>query len=234
MHLQNNMTLPFTLIRSKRRTVALIVQPDGTLQVRAPLRLPEAQIRAFVESKADWVREKQAKAQLAMKNAPHPHRYVDGEQFPYLGQFYPIAIVERARPALALEGERFLLSRAAQPEAARIFELWYRKQAARIISERLSSYGPLFQKIGCKYQKVRISSARTRWGSCSSLGTLSFSWRLVMVPPAMIDYVVVHELAHLRYHNHSKDFWDLVKTFMRDYKARRTWLKANAGMTVLD
>jgi predicted metal-dependent hydrolase len=227
------MPLSFTLIRSKRRTVALVVRADGTLLVRAPLRLAEEHIRAFVESKADWVRKKQAEAQVVQKNVAPPHRYREGEKFPYLGQLYPLAIVDRARPALSLEGERFLLARSAQPKAAHVFELWYRRQAARVLAERVSAYGLLFEQTGDKYSRIRISSARTRWGSCSSKGTLSFTWRLVTTPLAVIDYVVVHELAHLRFKNHSKDFWQLVKTFIRDYEKRRAWLKANGELTTL-
>jgi predicted metal-dependent hydrolase len=85
------------------------------------------------------------------------------------------------------------------------------------------------RKHGFHYQKLRISSARTRWGSCSSSGTLSFTYRLVMAPPEVVDYVVVHELVHTQVRNHSKTFWTTVEEIMPDYKQRRTWLKKNGG-----
>ncbi|HZU87561.1 MAG TPA: SprT family zinc-dependent metalloprotease [Anaerolineaceae bacterium] len=225
------MTPPFTLIRSRRRTVALIIQTDGKLLVRAPLRLAEARIRDFIESKLEWVKQKQAEMLAAQKAAPPPKQFVAGEKFTYLGEAYPLEIVPRARPALALENGRFRLAKSAQPRAQEAFERWYRAQAAQVLAERVQTYLPLFEAFGCKPSKIRISSARTRWGSCSSTGTLSFTWRLVLTPLPVIDYVVVHELAHLRVRNHSKDFWQLVKAILPDYAKRRAWLKANGGMT---
>jgi len=221
------MPLEYTLIRSKRRTVALVVQPDASLLVRAPLRLPERQIREWLESKQDWIAQKQAEARAAQHSAPPPKRFASGEKFAYLGQFYPLEIVERARPALALEDGHFRLARAAQAHGVQVFEKWYRAQAAKVLPERVQAHLPLFALFGYRPSKVRISGARTRWGSCSSSGTLSFTWRLMASPPEVIDYVVLHELAHLRIKNHSKQFWGLVKSLMPDYAKRRAWLKAN-------
>ncbi len=87
---------------------------------------------------------------------------------------------------------------------------------------------------GFEYQRIRITSARTRWGSCSSRGTLSFTWRLVMASEDVIDYVIVHELVHLRIHNHSREFWTQVGLLMPDYKEKRLWLKKNASVLTLD
>jgi hypothetical protein len=80
------------------------------------------------------------------------------------------------------------------------------------------------------YQKIRLSSARTRWGSCSARGTLSFTWRLIMSPPEIIDYVVIHELAHTIHHNHSPQFWGLVGSILPDYAEKRKWLKHNSHL----
>jgi predicted metal-dependent hydrolase len=111
------------------------------------------------------------------------------------------------------------------------FENWYKERAKALIPRRVSQ---LAAQYGFEYQRIRITSARTRWGSCSSRGTLSFTWRLVMAPEEMIDYVIVHELVHLHIHNHSKEFWTKVGLIMPGYKAKRLWLKKNGPLLTLD
>ncbi len=218
------MTLIYKLVRSKRRTLALVVERDGTLTVRAPLRMAESEVRRFVEAKSDWIKRKQAEA---AKEAVVPHRFVDGEAFPFLGKAIPLRLVPDPAPALVMDGECFRLSRSRQPDARALLVAWYRAQARKIIAERLKH---LACSHNVKPTGLRISSARTRWGSCSRKGTLSFTWRLVMAPPEVVDYVIVHELAHLREMNHSRAFWELVGAMLPDYKQRRAWLKKNSAL----
>ena len=120
----------------------------------------------------------------------------------------------------------FKLTEVAQPKAESVFTAWYRTQARMVLTERVKFFA---RKYGFKVGKIRISSARTRWGSCSAKETLSFTWRLVMAPLDVIDYVVVHELCHLRELNHSKAFWARVEKILPDYKKRRRWLKDNGS-----
>jgi predicted metal-dependent hydrolase len=210
------------LVRSKRKTLALIVENDGTLTVRAPLRMKEADIWHFIEAKSDWIKRKQAGVQ---KEAELLHQYVDGETFLYLGKEVPLRIVQSRKPALDMD-RFFKLMRSAQPQAESLFEAWYKKQARAVLTERVEFFA---REHGFKVKKLRISSARTRWGSCSTKGTLSFTWRLVMAPLDVIDYVVVHELCHLKELNHSKGFWSQVEAILPDYKVRRKWLKKNGN-----
>ncbi len=208
------------LIRSRRRSLALIVERDGSLTVRAPLHLKQAEIERFVRDKSDWIARKQA--QLAR----HPqvtHHYQEGETFLYLGAAYPLQLVARFKEGLRFEGG-FKLDSARQAEGEPLFTGWYRRQARKHIQARVAHYAGLH---GFKPGKVRISSARTRWGSCSTKGTLSFTWRLVMAPEAVVDYVVVHELCHLKHLNHSKAFWAQVARILPDFKAQRAWLKTH-------
>lgn len=221
------MTTDYTLIRSSRKTLALTVHPDGRVEVRAPLRLHEQFIRAFVESKHDWIAKKQA--QLARQATP-ARQFAPGERFLFLGQDYPLEMTDVQRPALRL-GSTFLLAQAALPQARQVFTRWYRARAANVLAQRVKACAAQF---GLHYHAIRISSARTRWGSCSSAGTLSFTWRLVMAPLDVIDYVVIHELAHLRVRNHSSAFWDQVASMLPDYPARRDWLKKNGHLLTLD
>lgn len=210
------------LMRSKRKTLSLIVETDGTLTVRAPLRMKETDIRRFIEAKQDWIKQKQAKA---LKDAVAPRQYVDGEKFLYLGREIPLRIVPNGKPALAMV-RVFKLTKPAQPRAESYFEAWYKKEARKVLTERVEFFA---RKHDFKPGKLRISSARTRWGSCSTKGTLSFTWRLVMAPMDVVDYVVVHELCHLNEMNHSKAFWSRVEGILPDYKRQRKWLKNNGA-----
>jgi len=216
------------LIRSKRKTIAIIVQRDGKVIVRAPLKASERQIRQFVESKSGWISEK--KMQMQEQAPALQKKFTAGERFPYLGQEYALSVVPGPRAGLRFEGG-FSLNQNSQAEAALLFEKWYKAAARKVLTERVRFYA---QKFGLKYQKIRISSARTRWGSCSSRGTLSFTWRLVMAPLEVVDYVILHELAHLRVKNHSATFWAEVARMMPDFKHQRDWLKKNGRFLTLE
>ncbi len=216
------------IIRTKRKSIALIVEPDGRLVVRAPMRISDADIKHLVKQKERWIREKQKQVK-DQSTQSKPKVYMDGEEFFYLGKSYQLKIIADLNPALVLS-RKFYLSRRALPKAESMFTEWYREQARSVISDRVKLYAA---RHGFKYRKIRITSARTRWGSCSSMGNLNFTWRLVMAPPEVIDYVVVHELAHLRFNNHSKNFWILVECIMPDYKQRLKWLKENGQKLTL-
>jgi len=215
------------LVRSRRKTVAIVIERDGRLTVRAPLRLSGPRIQEFVESHADWI----AKNRTRLQAAPPPptHRYVDGETFLYLGRAYPLTIVPARHPALAFDGAAFRLAKSSLPKAAKAFEHWYKQQARLFLTERVLA---IAGKHAFRYQKIRISSARTRWGSCSSRDTLSFTYRLVMAPPDVVDYVVMHELVHTQVRNHSKIFWNKVGELMPDYKRRLAWLRKNGKLLI--
>lgn len=217
------------LVRSRRKSIALIVHPDGSLEVRAPLALPEPAIREFVIRNAAWITKKK---EHARRNPPPPARaFHAGETLLLHGQAYPLRIVRSQRPALQFTNGEFLLAASAMPTARQTFTRWYRAEAARHIPQRLQA---LAARHGFTYKKMRLSSARTRWGSCSTLGTISISWRLVMAPEAILDYVIIHELVHTRIHNHSRLFWDGVAAILPDYKTRRAWLKKNGRTLSLD
>ena len=210
------------LVRSNRKTLSLIVETDGTLTVRAPTRMKEADIRHFIEIKADWINRKQT---VAREEAVTPHRYLDGETFLYLGKKIPLRLVPDQRPALVMDGA-FKLTKSAQPQAESVFEAWYKKQARAVLTERAEFFA---RKHQFSLGKIRITSARTRWGSCSAKKTLSFTWRLVMASPDVLDYVVVHELCHLRELNHSSSFWAQVESILPEYKSQLKWLKQNGA-----
>lgn len=218
------------IIRSKRKTIALVVQPDGKLMVRAPLRTTKKMIKQVVQQQTDWILKKQAEMLVRAKQN-QPRQFVDGEQFYYLGHLYPLQVVNQVQQTLRFDQKSFLLSASLVPYAPQVFKEWYRLQAKRILTEQVAHYA---KQYGFTYKKVRVTSATTRWGSYSTSGTLSFPWRLVMAPMEMINYVVVHELVHSRFQNHSKDFWNGVAAIMPDYKERRKWFKQHGGSLYLE
>ena len=215
------------LTRSKRKTIALIIERDGTLTVRAPMRAPNDLIQKFIQEKADWITRTREKLK---EFAPRePRKFTDGESFLFLGSSFDLKLVKPQRPSLQFE-HGFTLSQTMQANAERLFTRWYKEQAQAVMTERVQHYSALH---GFSPGQVKITSARTRWGSCSSNGTLNFTWRLVMAPLEVIDYVVLHELAHLRVKNHSKKFWSVVAAICPQYKSHRKWLRENSESLIL-
>lgn len=215
------------IVHSRRKSIAIIIQSDGRLLIRAPMRLSNARIREFVLSKADWILTQQAKA---AERKPPVHTFTGGDIFLYLGRKFPLEIVDDSREMLTLD-DCFRLRRSDQHQARLVFQNWYKKHARQVITDRVNFFAT---KHAFSFSRIRLSSARTRWGSCNSRGTLSFTWRLVMAPIEIIDYVVIHELVHLEIQNHSASFWKKVHEYMPDYKKRRSWLKENGFSLNLD
>ena len=209
------------LVRSKRRTIALIIERDGSFTVRAPMRASHSAIETFIKQKEDWITRTREK--IKSTRPTQKKQYADGEKFMLLGSFFDLKLVAPQRPSLRFD-KGFTLSRAAQIKGEAIFTRWYKARALEVISERVKQYSQQYDFVP---RQVKISSAKTRWGSCSSNGTLNFTWRLVMAPLEVIDYVVVHELAHLRVKNHSSKFWKVVESICPEYKKQRKWLREN-------
>ncbi len=218
------------VIRSRRKTIAIIVKNDGRVVVRAPLFATQAQIEGFVRQKSGWIKEKQAEVhRLNAERPPEPViSYTEGQPFLYLGKSYPLKLVDRQQAQLRLDGS-FLLARSAQWNAAKVFADWYRQRAGEVIGQRVTLYAA---RHGLTFAQIRLKDMRTRWGSCSSKGNLNFNYRLVMAPIEVVDYVVVHELAHLVQRNHSKTFWSVVEGMQPDYRTWRLWLRRN-GKTIM-
>ena len=213
------------ITRTRRRTLAIIVEDDGRIVVRAPLRLKQEAIDEFVRAREKWIRGRQELA-LRRRESFVPRSYISGEQFLYLGAPYRLQIAERQGRALVFN-EGFHLSRGALPRAEAAFERWYRRQALRVMTERANLYAA---GNGFAFKRIRITSARKQWGSCGPGDSLRFAWRLVMAPLPMIDYVVVHELVHLKHRNHSKRFWSKVASILPDFGERQDWLEEHGHL----
>ena len=216
------------LVRSRRRTIELTITEDARLVVRAPLRTPLHLIHGVIDKKQQWIRRKIREA--GSRHMLPPREFRDGERFLFLGKAYELDISRRMARPVEL-GDRLYISSLALPEARRVLKEWYRENAEKHISGRCAYYAKL---IGRAPKLVRMSNAEKRWGSCSPEGNLNFSWRLIMAPPEVIDYLVVHEMAHLEVPNHSASFWDKVASIMPDYRVWQKWLRENGRMLTIN
>jgi len=209
------------IIRSRRRSIALVITPDGHLIVRAPLKAPAAMINKFVQEKRSWIQKKFG--EIKQRPAETVHEYVEGETFFYLGRVYPLHIVESGNNPIE-RTDRLCVCRTLLPDIRHRLKCWYVQEAQREIHARCMWFS---MTTGYTPKSIRITDARQRWGSCTSTGGLNFSWRLIQAPLEIVDYVIVHELVHLKQHDHSKKFWNTVKEIMPDYEQRRQWLREN-------
>ena len=191
------------LIRTKRKGVSLMVNYEGALIVRAPVRASNYQIKQIIVKNQDWIEKQKVKAQETIRERKK-NRLVNSEGVLILGK--------RMKPkGLSLANEALVKD-------------WCKAKALKIIERKLNNFS---EKFDLRYKKIRITNARTRWGSCSYDNSLNFSWKLITAPKKVVDYVLIHEMAHLRHKNHSKRFWDLVEEMMPDYKKYDEWLKKN-------
>lgn len=207
--------MEYRLVRSKRKTIAVTVEQNGNVLVRAPRWTSMGQIEYFLEEKKSWIEKQQAK-QAELAEARRKFCTGPGGMLPYLGKEYPVVIGLPAR----FTGDAFQITNHS-PAKEQLIGI-YRKLARDDIQERLCRLTP---EVGAVPAGLRITSAQTRFGSCSGKNTLSFPWRLVMAAPKLVDAVVVHELCHILEHNHSSRFWQEVERVLPDYREREKGLR---------
>lgn len=183
--------LPYTLIRSNRRSFSISISPDGQITVRVPMRATQKEISHLLIEKRIWIVTKYLEVQEKQRNRPVSE------------------LTDTQR--LALEKRYIAAAKEYFPKRVAYFH----------------------QFTGGYYDRITIRDQKTRWGSCSARGTLSFNWRLMLAPPAILDYVVVHELCHLTHMNHSAAFWQKVESVYPDYRTARKWLKDHGQELVL-
>ncbi|HPD57468.1 MAG TPA: SprT family zinc-dependent metalloprotease [Smithellaceae bacterium] len=220
------MKINYTLRRSRKRrkTISLNISEANEIIVAAPYFTPVREINSFIQEKQDWI-EKAIKKQARARLARRKKEFVTGERFPYLGESYLLEVFcePQEKPGLLLWKRRFYLNSPEDIEAKKnLFVAWYKLKAAEHIGARVDFFS---RKMNINPRGVRISSARQRWGSCSPENKLAFSFRLMMMPPDVIDYVIVHELMHIKEKSHSRRFWKLVAEAMPDYKMRQRNLR---------
>ena len=215
-------TIPYVIVRSRRRlrTMQITVNAEAAVSVAVPVRVGTETVRKFVKQRAGWI--VRTKAEIDAR--PKPLRLVNGEHVSFLGERLPLFVVEdgvlRTSVRLASSGLHVTvpdsLTRAERKAAIRRAVVsWYMRRARKILSERVEEWR---RRMRCRPRRVVVKDQRSRWGSCSADGTLRFNWRIVMAEGDLIDYLVVHELLHMRIRSHSPRFHAGLARIMPDYR----------------
>lgn len=219
----------YSVVRSARRhkTVEITVKRPGEVVVAAPTRSSRADLEAIVRRRAGWILRHDG----AGDRRPWDRRYANGGSVPYLGRevrmFLRRSVTDRVEVHFGhwqfdVQVPRDTADVDEHAVIASAFRAWYRARAARAVGLRVARFAP---KLDVEPAAVLVRDQHRRWGSCAPNGTLRFNWRIVMAPPALIDYVVVHELAHLRTRSHGARYWALVAQLVPDHRLRRERLR---------
>lgn len=208
------------ILFSRRRTLSIEIERDGGVTVRAPFYTSRKYIFDKVQEKAVWILRNQKIARTRFIESA-PKRFEEGEELLFLGRVFPIVISDAAEEPFSLRKGRFFLSPQAASRAKEVVIAWYRCQAKNVFSQRLLL---LSRKTSIPFSSFRLSGASSQWGSCQKNGTIRLSWKLVMAPLDLIDYVIFHELAHIRVHNHSQNFRELLSDICPDWRDRKNRL----------
>lgn len=217
---------PLKIVRSWRKTLSLHVLPDSTLLVKAPFLMPRSAINSFIEHHEDWIQKKVA----ALKNSHYvsERRYVHGETFLFLGKSYMLTVGNY--DSIQIREDKLLFPHFLFFRIRKEIETWYIRQAKQIIQRQVEWYARQMQ---VTYISISFSDTKSKWGSCTHHNKLQFNWRLIMAPMSVVDYLVIHELTHVREKNHSRDFWNVVRRMDPSYKIQDKWLKKHGDKLTL-
>ena len=222
-----NTQMPYTIRRSTRRrkTVTVSVDSHGDVLLAAPTDFPTPELDAMVRRKAVWI-EKQIRRVKSQDAPPGQREFVSGESVLYLGRHYRLRVCPHSRGPAKLQGRWLQVPAGADeghPDLVRTALIaWFRLRAEERLPERVDAW---YARVGVPMPPVLVANQRRRWGSCDRHGTIRLNWRIVQAPMRLVDYVVVHELAHLRHHGHGRDYWQAVECVLPDYERRRKELR---------
>lgn len=222
------MNLNYKVIHSSRRkTLTITVERDRSIVVKAPTGTDPKKIRKILESKKQWLYKKinhEQKYQLPLH--PPGKELVNGESMPYLGRYYRLELVDN-ETEVKLINNRFQVPKNQSKKRGEVFKNWYIQKAKENILSRVNIYA---QRLGVTFNEAKITDSKYRWGSCTLKDNITFNWRLIKAPMFVIDYVVVHELAHLLEANHTARFWNIIKSQIANMERAKKWLKDNGHL----
>lgn len=228
--------MQYQLIKSKRKTIAISFDRDGNLVVKAPYFVRKSDIEAFLLEKNEWMNATLERLKREKNRADKEKiKLENGDELYYLGEKRILTVIreERKRAKVKCVMDRILLwvpYEADYEYKKEQLEKWYRKQAAEIITKKAAAFAKI---MSVQFEEIRIKDQKSRWGSCSSKGNLNFNWRIIMAPEPVCNYVILHELSHLIYMNHSEAFWETVKRYCPDYRQDKKWLKEKSNSLYL-
>lgn len=212
----------FELFYSKRKTLVIRIHPDRMVTVDAPTGTSLERVREFVQRKSAWITRKLREFEAYAQPVMQPRQYVSGEVYRYLGRQVRLKVETGTPSRVILSDEHLVVTAPTAGHVATLVQGWFRRQAERVFTERMAVCLPLAQAIGIPSpEKLTVREMKSRWGSCSGRGRITLNLRLVQVEIDLIDYVILHELCHLKELNHSKRFYALMTRILPDWKEKR-------------
>ena len=219
--------IDYNIKRSKRKTISIYVERDGTVSVLAPQKMEDAELEEAIKTK-EYLIYKHLAEWETLNRSKVVREYVNGQSFLYLGRNYRLQFVEEQDVPLKLQNGYFKLRKKDQMKAQQCFVDFYKSRGLPHILRRVAEYK---EKMDVAPKNIRIMELQHRWASCSKEGNLNFHWKCLMGPGSVLDYIVIHELAHIKHHDHSPAFWKEVEKVMPNYHRQVDWLKEyGAGM----
>lgn len=222
----------YEIIKKKNKNISIRIAPDGVVRVTSPSFVTDSYIHEVVYKRADWILSNIENIKEAARGVLN-RRYSRGDRVVYLGKEYNLKVIEEveAENRIRFDGEDFEVHvdpEGEEEERERSIRegltQWYRHEAFRKLKERTRFYSEILKLYP---NNIKVKEQKSLWGSCSSKDNINFNWKLIMAPQAVLDYIVVHELCHLRHRDHSKSYWNLVEGIIPDHKEKRKWLKEN-------
>ena len=229
-YIYNNEIIELELIHKKRKNITIKIDEVGNIKVLAPNEVKSEEVIEIVKNKSEWIIKKRNEIQCNITTLSK-RQLKTGEYYMFLGKEYPLEIVHNnlaKKTVISFDGKKILIVTKIENENTLSYELegWYRNETMTIIRNRINYYEGFFED---KVKGIKVKEQKRRWASCTYDNRLLFNWRLSMAPIEVIDYVVVHEMCHMKYKNHSKEYWKHVERVMPDYKKRHDWLKINGN-----
>jgi len=219
--------IKYNIILSRRRSISIIVRPDKSVTVRAPLKTPVKYIEKFVQSKSPWIR-KHMNREPGIRLTDQNKKFIDGDIFLFLGKEFKLRIFTTNDTFVSLNKDHIEVGHK-DPSNSKITRFlisrWYVHKAKEILNLRLNENLEKFKEYSFKPSGLTIRQLKSRWGSCSSKGRITLNSELIKLDTRIIDYVIIHELCHLKFHNHGQDFHILMGALVPDYKSIRRELR---------
>lgn len=220
----------YDVVRSQRSTADIVIEPDGRVIVRVPNWLDDERIDKIVDAKSYWIYRNLAELR-DLNDSRLLREFKNGEGFLYLGRSYRLRIVNDQPQPLLLKDGRFCLRRdilhnGDVAAAKRAFQAYYVERGSERIGARVVYYSP---KVGVEPSSVTVRGTGNRWASCSPRRDLAFHWKCMMAPLSVVDYIVVHELCHIRHRDHTENFWNDVDKVMPTFRERKDWLRRHGA-----
>jgi hypothetical protein len=222
------MELVYQIQYSNRKTLGILVDRDKSIFIKAPYGASKEKIEKFIEKKKLWIFQKLNHKQKYIKFPAK--EFVSGSSILYLGRTYLLNIGEFEHEGIKFS-DSFYLSKRDKKNANELFKKWFIREAKKLLIPKIIFYA---KNLGVKYNKIEIKEFKYRWGSCTPKNNIYFNWRIIQAPNSVIDYIIVHELAHLIEANHSSRFWNIVKSQLPKFHEAKNWLKENGGILEID